>query len=709
MSNASGNVQPRVKPKNYRKRGFRKGHAGYVTRMHSRAVQESESERESLATWMPRLTEVEFERVANVTSGGLIEIPDAEGRCGEAKLLRPKQRVSDDDELLSAYQKPDDSREEEMRLYEKGKMQQMYNDCIRLHSAEENKCAIPEFTICREVKVGLCWQCALRCRKCGFTSSLYKLYNEIETGKRGRKPATPNVGLQVGLQESTTGNVKGRVILTCLNLPVPNRSVMQRTANKVAAATATMTLEDLAMRRERVKHVNRLRGLPEDSPINIAMDSRYNSATITGAYHAGQNASQAIAVAVEKQSGHSDIVGISIQNKLCALGASMRRRGLDVTCPGHKNCTATLPADQPLSEYVAGIDIGRQFAKQNVGIRYVVTDGDARSAEGVKAGMAGTSCVVERQADTTHLEQSVFRNSMKAKFSPRMFPGSTAVIRKEQRKHISLDVKTRCHRIHRQMLDMHAGDSRKVSALMPRVIETTFNCYGGDCTQCRYSSVVCGRGKKTSWWHRSMHLQTAQIHYLNMTDQDRVTLRNVIRMRIGAMTKLCLNTNRNESLNRGLSATLPKNVKFSRTVTGRACAAIDRLNYGAGASMLRKLESNKAPISKGGRVASTTRQIQREALYHRAYMRRPSVRMRLASNKRKRFDAVRAARRRREATAETRAAARRETYQKGQLDRPVLKETQTNTAAVNKKTGSDQHYSNSDRSRRGDHTYPYHM
>ena len=95
-----------------------------------------------------------------------------------------------------------------------------------------------------------------------------KLYNEIETGKRGRKPATPNVGLQVGLQESMTGNVTGRVILTCLNLPVPNRSVMQRTANKVAAATATMTLEDLARKRERVKRVNRLRGLSEDSPIN---------------------------------------------------------------------------------------------------------------------------------------------------------------------------------------------------------------------------------------------------------------------------------------------------------------------------------------------------------------------------------------------------------------------------------------------------------
>ena len=152
-----------------------------------------------------------------------------------------------------------------------------------------------------------------------------------------------------------------------------------------------------------------------------------------------------------------------------------------------------------------------------------------------------------------------------------------------------------------------------------------------------------------------------------MTDEDIVTLR--LGVQALAMTKLCLNTNPNESLNRSLSATLPKNVNFSRTVTGRACAAIDRLNYGAGASILRKLKSNKAPISKGGRVARTTRQIQREALYHRTYMRRRPVRMRLLSNKRKRFDAVRAARRQREATAEARTAARRETYRKGQLDR----------------------------------------
>ena len=86
------------------------------------------------------------------------------------------------------------------------------------------------------------------------------------------------------------------------------------------------------------------------------------------------------------------------------------------------------------------------------------------------------------------------------------------------------------------------------------------------------------------------------------------------------------NTNRNEELNQSLSASLPKNVNFSRNVTGRACAAIDRLNYGTGASLLRKLERNRAPIPRGGRVARVARQIQREALYHRTYMHRRAVR-----------------------------------------------------------------------------------
>ena len=46
-------------------------------------------------------------------------------------------------------------------------------------------------------------------------------------------------------------------------------------------------------------------------------------------------------------------------------------------------------------------------------------------------------------------------------------------------------------------------------------------------------------------------------------------------------------------------------MNFSRNVKGCACAAIDRLNYGEGDSLLWKLETSKGSISKGGSVPHT--------------------------------------------------------------------------------------------------------
>ena len=108
------------------------------------------------------------------------------------------------------------------------------------------------------------------------------------------------------------------MIIASLDVPPPYRSSMQRTANKVDNATATMTLADLAKRRDHMKTIYTLRGLPEDAPVTISMDSRYSSARITGSYHTGQNASQTIGVVVEQQSRCQDIVALHIQNKLCS-------------------------------------------------------------------------------------------------------------------------------------------------------------------------------------------------------------------------------------------------------------------------------------------------------------------------------------------------------------------------------------------------------
>ena len=69
------------------------------------------------------------------------------------------------------------------------------------------------------------------------------------------------------------------------------------------------------------------------------------------------------------------------------------------------------------------------------------------------------------------------------------------------------------------------------------------------------------------------------------------------------MTRHRLTTDKNESINRAFSASLPKNVKFSRNAHGRVCSVIYRVNYLAGNSVLRKWENVQCPITKGGQVA----------------------------------------------------------------------------------------------------------
>lgn len=132
----------------------------------------------------------------------------------------------------------------EMRLVNKAKHTEMWNECILQHSTDSEECRIPQFEIDRELKKGICWKQSLKCVRCGFKSKLYKLYDEVKTSGRGAKTAAPNAGLQVGLQESMCGNSKARVILAATNTPPPSRSSMQNMANKVGTLTAMMTSDD---------------------------------------------------------------------------------------------------------------------------------------------------------------------------------------------------------------------------------------------------------------------------------------------------------------------------------------------------------------------------------------------------------------------------------------------------------------------------------
>jgi hypothetical protein len=498
---------------------------------------------------------------------------------------------------------------------------------------------------------------------------MFKLYKELpREGKRGPRGCAPNAGLQIGLQESMIGNTKARVILASTNTPPPGRTPMQRKANKVGDITTKLNQEDLDQRLIMCKETNRLRGLPEDTPINISVDVRYDTNTFSSRRKMGQNATQAIGLATENQSDKHQIVAMHMDNKLCRTGSWLRNRGFDVNCPDHADCTATQAPEEPFSERHIGVKLGESIG-QHIMVKHVTTDGDGRSAEGIEIAMQQLQPLwrVIRQADTTHLGQGQFGHTLKATFSANMFSGTTKVVKRDQQKILGLDLKNRCHIIFQQLYDTHGGSIKDIASRIPKVLDATIRCYAGDCSKCRRHSLVCSGGKRRNWWNRSIYLHTAGIRYLSMTNGDKKLLENLMKLRISVealeTTKLNTNTNCNEGYNRGLSASLPKNVSFSRNAAARAHAAVHRMNWGHGESLLRKLQAVGSPVTKGGFVAASIKSLQQQSVYNQKYTKTKLAKVKMLRRKATQIKAFYKAKHKSRI-----AKLQQDGYRKGQLD-----------------------------------------
>ena len=97
-----------------------------------------------------------------------------------------------------------------------------------------------------------------------FISSyrLYNLYDEIKTGKPGRKPATANVGLHIGLSNTPIGPSNVRKICLSSNIPAPSRRGLQKCANAVCKSIENVNTSDMKAKRKALKTINLLRGQP---------------------------------------------------------------------------------------------------------------------------------------------------------------------------------------------------------------------------------------------------------------------------------------------------------------------------------------------------------------------------------------------------------------------------------------------------------------
>ena len=119
------------------------------------------------------------------------------------------------------------------------------------------------------------------CDRCQYVSQRYNLYDEIETGKPGRKSATANVGLNIGLSQTPIGPSNVRKLCLSTNIPAPSRRGLQKCANKVCKTIENVNKSDIKARRKTLRTINLLRGQPE-TEIAVQSDGMFNNPLYSG-------------------------------------------------------------------------------------------------------------------------------------------------------------------------------------------------------------------------------------------------------------------------------------------------------------------------------------------------------------------------------------------------------------------------------------------
>ncbi|CAC5389649.1 unnamed protein product [Mytilus coruscus] len=234
---------------------------------------------------------------------------DNDSKKTRSQLLVPSADLKTEEEWCSVSG---------MRFVDHKEMMKMLNTVINVHTKKFRHSKNPEILAHRQEKWGVCWKYTLRWKYCTDMSPVMKLYKEIVTNKPGTNPGAPNVAVAAAIQDCPMGNTKLQELLARMNFPPPSRTsvTMQRMTHNVGKELVQLNNRDMAEQLEIVKAKNQKRGLAENE-INVIVDRRYNSQTITSRKKPGLNASQGFALVIGTTTEKKYIIASFAQNQMC--------------------------------------------------------------------------------------------------------------------------------------------------------------------------------------------------------------------------------------------------------------------------------------------------------------------------------------------------------------------------------------------------------
>lgn len=578
--------------------------------------------------------------IAVNSDGPDVDARDSQGQLCDVSFLRPRPAPPSKLQAASKTTNEDNERQT-MRPLHLLQCERMWNEAFREHCDQSPHCGGDlGFDMAAEQQIGLCWKERLRCQDCSYISAMYKLYEEApRTGKRGRRFAAPNLAFAAGLTHTGIGPTGARRLLISQGMPAPSATSMQKTAAKVADQLTDLNKADMKSEREFLKKINKVRGLPEDAPIRVESDARYNNPLYASVGKTPTHAAtQQVLTVAENSTKEKKILSVAVRNKLCQIGAlAQRRRGLHhlpcKTEAGHSgHCSATIAQDEQIGdEYQAMQQSVRDLQEDGINIAAVTTDGDSRAFKAVGDMQPQDQPAPIRLQDTRHLSEAQRRATNNTAFSDGMFPGKTKADREMAKGRFAHDVAKRCTAEFDAAFTRHKGDTSRMVRTLSFATDAILLCYAGNHSRCGRHSLVCAGTKSRMW-------KTAFMRHLpgdlKPNEKDIDHLRQCVAMRLSPkavmVTRYRTTTQKSEWFNRLISLRQPKNMTFSRTGESRIHSTVHQANRGPGESLSIQMERMGVPVRPGTRRAKQLYVLQQRHQCFRSYPKRQTWKERRA-------------------------------------------------------------------------------
>lgn len=535
----------------------------------------------------------------------------------EAKDVQYVTGKSEDSDTLAFKLRPKPETEEQNGnyTYDENIIVHMQNLKALVDEVHRQHCRNASTDLHVERRHGLCIQLTVRCRSCHFVSKPVEMSARLKR-KRGIGASELNERLLLTVLKSRLGIEDVNLLLSCLNIKTPSKSVLQRKLNVIADKAEEVHQEQMLDSQDYVNRILMLSG--NSSGADVQTDNAFPARPQSG----GEKSKQSVSAMIEHTTTRKLVLAQSVASKFCRV---KNCNHMDKKCKKNYSQQESIAASEKIL-LRKNLDSIRKSKK--VKIRSITTDASSQLAKAIREYRTEKKIQLRHYTCYVHKLRTLEKHVKAVKLKSKLPRGQNKA---DFMKALAKSVRTRV-RLELQNAKCLKYDDNDFLLKCTVAFQNIIPCFRNIHTMCRTSSTVCQHHMAMLGRYTTKHLPYGQHIKLNRNDLQNIEsaiFKTLDVQSIIGMAEL-FNTNHCESLHATMFNYAPKFTCWPRNFAGLCHSATHSRTVGKGVATVKLANAIGIQIRQSSPAFRQLQRIDRLNKYH-------SLRKQTAAYKTSRF------------------------------------------------------------------------